>query len=204
MLNFGSNTSMPFTTRYRPGKENAEWLSYCPTVSKLTSNTIDPQVLVIYEFRFDWILNNHASHPKPQRKHRWQNQTTNSFPLKHVVPPKCLKFKINFTCQLSPDMYWWWWSRPGSLRLSPQWIGKKNDIFLQISPSRCRNLDTLFSQVHELYYTDSIQTIHYMSENGTCWGSLAANISSVKRIVLNCVTTWFFFTNLGNTEFLAQ
>lgn len=35
MLNFGSNTLMPETTRQSPGMVNAEWLSYCPGRSLL-------------------------------------------------------------------------------------------------------------------------------------------------------------------------
>jgi len=32
ILNFGSKTSIPWTTRYKPGRVKAVWLSYCPTV----------------------------------------------------------------------------------------------------------------------------------------------------------------------------
>lgn len=31
MLNLGSKTSMPWTTRYSPGRVKPVWLSYCPT-----------------------------------------------------------------------------------------------------------------------------------------------------------------------------
>ena len=55
MLNFGSKTLMPDTTRQSPGMVNAVWLSYCPGLSLL-------KLMQVLELAIQIILVNRSAY----------------------------------------------------------------------------------------------------------------------------------------------